>query len=200
MKDSEQFYTFNPFVWFCWVTLSLTQPTVERFLEGWIFDFFRVGVSTLFEECAILEGGRFTSRAMKRLAIVGLAVLLGMMGGEVGSPVRGEMVLLAQGEAAEKVEADWLFHRGILEYDGGQFREALQSWERALEIYGRIGDRGGVADSLNGLGGVYRSLGEYQQAIAFYEQSLEIQRQIGDRQGEAGSLMGLGNVYNSLGE
>ncbi len=137
---------------------------------------------------------------MRRLAIAGLAVLMGLGAGAVVSPVRGETVLLAQSEADLKIEGDRLHEQGIEQFNTSQFREALQSWEAALKIYQRIGNRQGEAASLGNLGIAYDSLGEYQKAIAFYDQSLEIQRQIGDRQGEAGSLNSLGVVYYSLGE
>lgn len=67
-----------------------------------------------------------------------------------------------------------------------------------MEITREIGDRKGEANSLNGLGNAYRSLGQYQQANDFYQQSLEIKREIGDRHGEANSCFNLGLVFAKL--
>ena len=99
-----------------------------------------------------------------------------------------------------EAEADRLFEQGNQQYDISQFREALQSCEQALTIYRKIGNPVGEANSLNGLGIAYKSLGEYNRAIDFYQQSLVIQRKIGNPVGEANSLGNLGNAYDSLGE
>ncbi|MEB3119493.1 MAG: tetratricopeptide repeat protein, partial [Limnothrix sp.] len=100
----------------------------------------------------------------------------------------------------QKSEADRLFQQGNQQYRTSQFREAIQSWEAALQIYRTLRDRQGEAASLGNLGLAYRSLGQYQQAIDFQEQSLAIKREIGNRQGEAASLGNLGNAYDSLGQ
>jgi CHAT domain-containing protein/Flp pilus assembly protein TadD len=99
-----------------------------------------------------------------------------------------------------KAETDRLLQQGNQQFQISQYREALQSWQKALEIYQDIGDRNGEANSLMGLGNAYRNLGQYPKAIDYYQQSLAIQRDIGDRNGEAGSLMGLGNAYRNLGQ
>jgi CHAT domain-containing protein len=95
----------------------------------------------------------------------------------------------------QKQEADRLFQQGIQQFQVSQFREALQSWEQALQIYREIGDRQGEAASLGNLGIAYRSLGQYEKAIEYHQQSLAIAKEIGDRQGEALSLNNLGAAY-----
>jgi hypothetical protein len=45
-----------------------------------------------------------------------------------------------------------------------------------------MGNRLGVANSLNNLGAVAREQGDYPSARAHYEESLGIRREIGDRQ------------------
>ena len=100
----------------------------------------------------------------------------------------------------QKVEADRLFEQGIEEFRISQFQEALQSFQEALKIYQKIGDRAKEAHSLNNLGNVYHTLGEYQQAIEFFQKSLAIRQEIGIPKGEADSLGSLGNVYKSLGQ
>jgi tetratricopeptide (TPR) repeat protein len=60
-----------------------------------------------------------------------------------------------------------------------------------------IGDRNGIASSLNNLGNVYQSQGKYSEAIQSYQKSLAIKREIGDRNGIANSFGNLGNVYQS---
>ncbi|NJK69788.1 MAG: CHAT domain-containing protein [Microcoleus sp. SU_5_3] len=93
---------------------------------------------------------------------------------------------------ALKAEADRLLEQGNQQYSISQFREGLDSWEQALTIYRKIGNRVGEANSLGNLGNAYDSLGQYDRAIDFYEQSLEIRREIGDRVGESSCLNNLG--------
>ncbi len=108
--------------------------------------------------------------------------------------------LMAQGVDAKKAEADKLLQQGIQQFQTSQFREALQSWEQALQIYREIKNRQGEANSLGSLGAAYYSLGQYARAIEYHQQSLAIKKEIGDRQGEASSLGNLGLAYRSLGQ
>ncbi|NQE38608.1 tetratricopeptide repeat protein [Microcoleus asticus] len=98
------------------------------------------------------------------------------------------------------LQADRVLKQGIQQHKLSQFREALQSWEKALTIYREIGNRQGEANSLGSLGNAYLFLGQFHRAIEFHQQSLKIKREIGNRQGEANSLGGLGSAYDSLGQ
>ncbi|WP_413167836.1 tetratricopeptide repeat protein [Capilliphycus salinus ALCB114379] len=129
-----------------------------------------------------------------------LAVVMGVLSPILPPNVLSESPVLAQTQQQRKIEADRLLNQGIQQGKTSQFREALQSFQQALEIYGEIGNRQGEAASLNNLGIAYYGLGQYHQAIEFYQQSLTIARKIGDRRGEANSLGNLGNAYNSLGQ
>ncbi|MCZ8067676.1 MAG: tetratricopeptide repeat protein [Microcystis sp.] len=100
----------------------------------------------------------------------------------------------------QRKEADRLLQEGVQKYETSQFRGALQSWEKALQIYQEIKNRQGEAASLDNLGSAYLSLGQYQKAIDLHEKSLVINREIVNRQGEANSLNNLGNAYQSRGE
>ena len=77
-------------------------------------------------------------------------------------------------------EANRLLNLGIQEFNRSQFREAIVSWERALELYRAVGDRAREGRALGNLGIAYNSLGQYERAIDFYEQSLVILRESGD--------------------
>ncbi len=57
-----------------------------------------------------------------------------------------------QSASPQKREADRLLQQGIQQFQVSQFREGLQSWERALQIYREIKDRQGEAISLGTLG------------------------------------------------
>ena len=110
-----------------------------------------------------------------------------------------KLLVLMEAEKQRK-EADKLFEQGAQQYKISQFREALQSWEKALQIYQEIKNRQGEAASLDNLGSAYLSLGQYQEAIDLHKKSLVINREIVNRQGEANSLNNLGNAYSSLGQ
>ena len=99
-----------------------------------------------------------------------------------------------------KAEADRLLQQGIQSYQRGQYREAVASWEQAIQLYREIGDRAEEGHTLNNLGVVYESVSQYQRAINFYQQSLVIFREIGDRAGEGRVLNNLGLVDQALGK
>ncbi|MBI2907800.1 MAG: tetratricopeptide repeat protein, partial [Chloroflexi bacterium] len=82
----------------------------------------------------------------------------------------------------------------------GNYRKAIEYYEKALAISREIGDRQGEGNRLGNLGNAYASLGEVKVAIDYYEKALAISREIGDRQGEGSDLGNLGNAYARLGE
>jgi tetratricopeptide (TPR) repeat protein len=82
----------------------------------------------------------------------------------------------------------------------GDYRRAIDHYEKSLAIAREIGDRQGEGTALGNLGTCYSSLGDYRRAIDHYEKSLAIAREIGDRQGEGYALGNLGNCYYSLGD
>jgi tetratricopeptide (TPR) repeat protein len=83
--------------------------------------------------------------------------------------------------------------------DQGRWAEAIASYEQSLATLRELGDRHGVAQTLNNLGLVYANQGRWAEAIASYEQSLETKRELGDRHGVAQTLNNLGNVYANQG-
>ncbi|MBE7385073.1 MAG: tetratricopeptide repeat protein [Leptolyngbya sp. SIO1E4] len=107
--------------------------------------------------------------------------------------------VLAQSTPADRAsEADRLVQQGFEQVNRSQFREALQSWEQALEIYRDIQDRRSEGQVLGNLSGAYYSLGDYRRAIEFLEQSLPIFRELDDRRSEGNALNNLGLAYRDL--
>ncbi|NMG60830.1 tetratricopeptide repeat protein, partial [Geitlerinema sp. P-1104] len=105
-----------------------------------------------------------------------------------------------QERASARAEADQLLQQGIQQFNRSQFREALDSWERALELYRAVGDRPGEGRVLGNLGNAYNSLGQYERAIDFYQRILVLFRALPDRAGEGNALGNLGNAYRKLGQ
>ena len=58
--------------------------------------------------------------------------------------------VLTQADGRQR-EADRLFQQGIQQVSGSQFREAIQSWEQALEIYREIQGKGSLSPRLSNL-------------------------------------------------
>ncbi|MEB3339112.1 MAG: tetratricopeptide repeat protein [Leptolyngbyaceae bacterium] len=112
-------------------------------------------------------------------------------------PVQVISIEAAQSQSVpdRKTEADRLLELGKQQYAKSQYREVVQSWQSALEIYRAIPDRNGEGASLNNLGAAYDSLGQYTKAIEFHQQPLALRKQIGDRSGEGGSLSNLDFLF-----
>ena len=105
---------------------------------------------------------------------------------------------MAQTAANRKAEADRLYEQSNQQYRISQFEAALQSRQRALEIYQEIGDRFGEAISLGGIGTTYWYLGQFQRSIKYCDHSLVVAREISDRYSETYALGCLGWAYASL--
>ena len=104
----------------------------------------------------------------------------------------------AQTTQDRKAEADRLIQQGFQLYRTSRYREAIQVFASALEIYRDIKNRNGEATSLLGLGSAYDNLGQYQKAIDFYQQSLAVFNEIKDRAGGGIILNNLGNAHDRL--
>ena len=85
-------------------------------------------------------------------------------------------------------------------YDNqGRYQDALELYERSLEIAQAWDDRYGEASILSNIGVLHYNRGDYLQALEFTEAALAMRRDIGDRSGVATSLSNLGTIYNSQG-
>jgi DNA-binding NarL/FixJ family response regulator len=72
--------------------------------------------------------------------------------------------------------------------------------EESLVLLRELGDKAGIAQSLNTLGVVAREQGDYARARMLYEESLALRTELGDRRGIAQSLANLGIVANRQGD
>ncbi|MBD2001426.1 tetratricopeptide repeat protein [Leptolyngbya sp. FACHB-541] len=115
-------------------------------------------------------------------------------------PPRSGIAVAQIPAAAHEAEANRLYELGEQQYNVQQWRQAVQSFESALEHYQMLGNQQRQAHTLSYLGSLHQSLGEYTQALDYHQQSLALLRQLGNRSGEASSLNNVGLVYESLGE
>jgi tetratricopeptide (TPR) repeat protein len=74
-----------------------------------------------------------------------------------------------------------------------------ESYAECLSIFRGLGDRTGVAWSMNYQGDVARDQGDSAAARTLYEQGLAIFRELGDRWGIAGTLADLGSLAREQG-
>ena len=80
----------------------------------------------------------------------------------------------------------------------GEYKKAIEYYEKGLEISCAIGDISGIASNNGNLGNAYQNLGEYKKAIEYSEKGLEISSTIGDKFGIATNNANLGKIYRSL--
>ncbi len=82
----------------------------------------------------------------------------------------------------------------------GWRKEALRYYQQALPIREEVGDRAGLATTLNNIGAVYDNLGQRQEALRYYQRALPIQEEVGNRAELARTLNNIGLVYDNLGQ
>jgi len=82
----------------------------------------------------------------------------------------------------------------------GEFDDALEYYDRSLQIGREIGDRQGVGVCLNNMGNIYKNQGVYSKAIECFFESLAIREEINDSIGIASSWGNISNTYKSLGD
>ncbi|MCW3051598.1 MAG: hypothetical protein JWN14_768, partial [Chthonomonadales bacterium] len=76
----------------------------------------------------------------------------------------------------------------------GDYASALAHFAETLVIRRAIGNRNGIASSLNNLGNVATVQGDYASAQAYLEETLVMRREFGERNGIARSLINLAMV------
>jgi tetratricopeptide (TPR) repeat protein len=103
------------------------------------------------------------------------------------------------GQASVQIQAEQLLKQGAEQFQMGQPRAALNTWQQALALYQQLGDRQGEARTFSNLGAAYGTLGDLRQAISFYEQSLILVRDLNDAEGIRYALGNLGYSHQALG-
>jgi len=111
-----------------------------------------------------------------------------------------EGMAVAQVSVEEReAEANRLYELGEQQYRAQRWRQAVQSFESALEHYRSLDNQQSKAYTLSYLGLLHQSLSKYAQALDYHQQSLDLSRALGDRAGEARTLNNIGNVNQLLG-
>lgn len=110
---------------------------------------------------------------------------------------------------------DQLFDEGMQIYQEGSatsLQQAMEKWQRALQLYQSLGDSKGEGKTLLSIGGSYIDIGQLQEALNYLYQALPILQEVGEalailpaienrnQEVEAGILMNIGNVYKDIGQ
>jgi tetratricopeptide (TPR) repeat protein len=82
----------------------------------------------------------------------------------------------------------------------GNYDQALEAYRKSLEIFQRIGDQRGIADTLNNAANVRAERGDYEQALEGHRRCLEILQRIGDQRGMAMTLNNAATVHAERGD
>lgn len=112
----------------------------------------------------------------------------------------GRLLAIAPGAEREDAHASAFHADGALAYLQGDYVGAEARHREALAIWRRLGNRRGVARSLNSLGNIANSRGELSAARRLYEDAVSIAREIGDRRSISMGLHCLGMVACNAGD
>jgi len=93
--------------------------------------------------------------------------------------------LVAAGNSSPVAKAQILNDRGWILFLRGNFQEARNSLQSALDLVSGSDELSVVASINNRLGAVSYQLREYQQAARYVKESLELRKMLGDLSGEA---------------
>jgi len=111
-----------------------------------------------------------------------------------------KLLVIASGFDQLKPRMKALYAAGVLADAQGDYPSARALFEENLAINRALGDKWGIANSLNNLGIIAVRNNNYAAARSLYEESLEAWREIGNRSAAAMSLSNLGNVAEGQGD
>ncbi len=106
----------------------------------------------------------------------------------------GKLLKLEGALTPTKVRARALFAAGVLASEQGNYATADALVGESLDIARQLGDKQGVAVSLNALAVLARDRGDARAAHSLFEESLAVWRELGDEQAVARSLSNLANI------
>lgn len=88
---------------------------------------------------------------------------------------------------------------GFAHYIQNDFIEALEHFEKSMELSKTHGFDEGEAAALNRMGNTYQLMGQYEEALNFYLQALTINKELENKQEIARTLTNLGSIYRLFG-
>ena len=89
---------------------------------------------------------------------------------------------------------------GIAHHSLGDFKTAIDHYERYLKIANELSERSVEGNACGNLGNALLSVGNFKIAIDYYELHLQIAKELGDRTEEVNAYGSLGIAYRNLGD
>ncbi len=80
----------------------------------------------------------------------------------------------------------------------GDRKEALDYYNRSIEINEELDNRKNLSNSLNNAGNIYRKSGESEKALEYFQKALKIRENLDDKRGISHTLTNIGTVYQDL--
>ena len=102
------------------------------------------------------------------------------------------------GDTTARIAA--LANVGYAQEAGGKYAAASDTFQQALALAQRAGDRDNAARITLYTGFVARHRSQYTSALVSFRQASDAYRELGDRDGEARATMNIGNVQNDQGQ
>jgi predicted ATPase len=112
----------------------------------------------------------------------------------------GKLLKLPAPAAPTKLRERVVFSAGVLASEQADYASADPLFRAALDIARQLGDKRGIAVSLNALGVNDRNRGEAAVAHSLFEESLLLWRELGDQKAVARALSNLANVVKLQGD
>jgi tetratricopeptide (TPR) repeat protein len=97
-------------------------------------------------------------------------------------------------------EAGALKEQGIKLFRYGEYEEAAELFEKAVNLYEEAGDQKGQAEMLNNVGAVRTQEERWDDAKAVFAQARSMFQSLGDEGGQAQTLGNLGTMYRYQGD
>jgi predicted ATPase/serine/threonine protein kinase len=112
----------------------------------------------------------------------------------------GKLLNLPGAAGSSKARARVLFAAGVLAGEQGDYASAEMLMNQSQDIAVRLGDKTGVAVSLNALAVIARDRGDVAKANILFEASLALWRELDDPKAVARALSNLANVVKLQGD
>jgi tetratricopeptide (TPR) repeat protein len=112
----------------------------------------------------------------------------------------GRLLKLAGASAPTKLRMRALFAAGVLAGEQGDYASADALINESQDIARKLGDKTGIAVSLNALAVFARDRGDVATARVLFETSLGLWRELGDQKAVARALSNLANVLKLQGD
>ena len=91
-------------------------------------------------------------------------------------------------------------YAGLIDRFLGNYPEAIQNLEKALQFYEDHNITNGASGALFNLGVVYSMLGNYEKSLSYYYRQMAIDEALGDTAGVGNTLNSIGSVNRKMGK